>query len=578
MTEQSTQKFATGDVIAKKYEIIRFLGEGLSAWTYLAKHIASGKELVIRFFRPNLVSDQKDRERLRQLFERARGVRHELLTRYGELGVHGDFIYHTEEYFASESLRELIDAYVAENKAFSLQEACQLAISVLEAVEVAHNAGIIHRNLKPENVLVHTKRIGPAANAKVIRTIKITGIGLSGVLNPTILADSFVNREEAPYLAPELTGFDAECGPQADIYSVGVILYELLCGQRPMGTYLSPTQLREDLPEHVDDIVEIGLAHNPEDRYPTSRDMINDIQRSFSLEMQAGKTKVSFKNIMMGLGVAIIVAVGVGAWVLTSDKPDPVAEARAKDEMIRREVQAGNPPLDEAQYNIINAQRAEMLYVPAGTFIQGRYGAEAPDVATSTEPLRARVEVPAFFIDRYEFPNKPNEKPATRVTWDKAAETFTAVGKRLCTAQEWEKACKGPGNTIYAYSDDYNETCGAEVTGDYTLGERKDCASNYGVFDLSSGLREWTSGAHPTKQNRKLVKGGLRSNPVRGTRCAFAVDENAGFSESTLGFRCCLDFDTSTGSAAPTPEPEPEPEPEADAEAEAEAEEAPAAE
>jgi serine/threonine protein kinase len=543
VNEQSPMKFATGDVIAKKYEIVRYLGEGMSAQTYLAKHIASGKELVIRFLHPNLVADQKDRERLRQLFERARGVRHEMLTRFGELGVHGDLIYHTEEYFASESLRELIDSYVAEGKAFSLQEACQLAISVLETVEVAHNAGIIHRNLKPENVLVHSKRIGPAANAKVIRTVKITGTGLAGVLNPTILADSFVSREDAPYLAPELAGFDADCGPQADIYSVGVMLYELLCGQRPIGTYISPTQMRDDLPEHVDDIVEIGLAHNSEDRYPTARDMINDIQRSFSLEMQAGKTKVSFRNILMGLGVAIIVAVGAGAWVLISDKPDPIAEARRQDQMVRRTVQAQNPLPDEATMMIMGEKHKEMLYVPKGTFVSGRYGAEPADVAYASEPLREVVKAEAFYIDRFEFPNKPGAKPAVRVTWDKASEACTSIGKRLCTAEEWEKACKGPGNTIYAYADEYNETCGAEPGGEYTLGDRKDCVSSYGVYDLSGGLREWTETAHPQASNRKMVKGNVRSNSMRGTRCAFAVDENQGFSEATLGFRCCLNAD-----------------------------------
>ncbi len=562
MNEQIPKKFATGDVIAKKYEILRFLGEGMSAQTYLAKHIASGKELVVRFLRPNLVSDQKDRERLRQLFERARGVRNENLVRYGELGVHGDFIYHTEEYFPSESLRELVDKYVEENKAFSLQEACQLAISVLEAVEVAHNAGIIHRNLKPENVLVHTKRTGPAANAKVIRTVKITGTGLSGVLNPTIFAESFVSREDAPYLAPELSGFDQDCGPQADIYSVGVMLYELLCGQRPIGTYISPTQMRDDLPEHVDDIVEIGLAHNPEDRYPTARDMINDIQRSFSLEMQAGRTKVSFRNILVGLGVAIVVAVGVGAYVLTSDKPDPVAEARRQDEMIRRNVQAQNPLPDEAIVKAMLEQHKEMVYVPGGTFVLGRYGSEAPDVATSSEALRDVVKVPDFFIDRYEFPNKIDAKPATRVTWEQAADTCRKVGKRLCSAEEWEKACKGPGNLIYAYGDDFTEVCGAEVSNDYKLGARSECVSGYGVYDLSSGLREWTESPKPGKDGRMLVKGG-QHNPIRGTRCAFAVDESTGFSESTLGFRCCLNAD---GSAAPEPAVAPEPEAEPAAE------------
>lgn len=296
--------FNAGDNIAKKYEIVSFLGDGPTASTYVARHITSGKDLVIRFINPSLVGVQKDRERLKQLFERARTLRHDALVRYGELGVHEDRIYLTEEYFPSESLRRVIDDNVTENRVFTLQEACQLAISVLEAAEIAHNAGLVHRNLKPENVLVATKRTGPAASAKIIRTVKITGTGLAPALSPTTAADTFAPREEAPYLAPELTSYDQDCGPQADVYSVGVMLYELLCGQRPIGTYISPTQMRDDLPPHVDDIVEIALAHNPEDRYPTARDMINDIQRSFSLLGLAGTPAVSFRNL------AITVAVG----------------------------------------------------------------------------------------------------------------------------------------------------------------------------------------------------------------------------------------------------------------------------
>jgi len=562
VSEDSHKQFTTGDVVAKKYEIVRFLGDGLTAQTYLARHIASGKELVLKFLRPNLVSAQRDRERLRQYFERARGVRHELLTRYGELGVHQEHIFLSEEFFTSESLRELVDTYVDEGKAFSLQEACQLAISVLEAVEVAHAAGIIHRNLKPENVLVQTKRTGPAANAKVIRTVKVTGTGLAGVLNPTILAESFINREEAPYMAPELSGFDEECGPQADIYSVGVLLYELLCGQRPMGTYLSPTQLRDDLPEHVDDIVEIALAHNPEDRYPTPRDMINDIQRSFSLEMQSGRTVVSFRNVLIGLGVAIVVSVGVGAYVLTSDKPDPVAEAQRQDEMIRRNVQAQNPLPDDAMVIAILKDHPDMVYVPEGTFVKGRYGSEAPDVATFSEPLREVAKASAFFLDRFEFPNKKGAKPAVRVTWGQADDACKQVGKRLCTSEEWEKACKGPGNTIYAYGDEYTASCGDSPGDGYKLGDRSDCISGYGGFDLSGGMREWTSSSHPRKDGRKLVSSGLRSNPIRGTRCAFSVDESSGFSENSLGFRCCLDVGApATGAAEPEPAAQPAGEP-----------------
>ena len=554
MTEQSQPTFATGDVIAKKYEIVRFMGEGKSAHTYLARHMATGKELVIKFFREALVAAPKDKDRLRQNFERARGLRNDLLVRYGELGIHGDLVYVTEEYFASETMRELIDGFVAENKPFTIQEACQIIISVLEAAEVAHSAGIIHRNLKPENVLVNTKRTGPAANAKILRTIKITGTGLAGVITPSVAVESLEGREETPYLAPELSGYDQDCGPQADVYSVGVMLYELLCGQRPIGTYISPTQMREDLPEHIDDIVEIALAHSAEDRYPTARDMINDIQRSFSLEMQAGRTVVSFRNIMLSLGVAIAAAVAVGTWLLAGEKPDPVAEARRQDDMVRRNVVSQNPVPDPQLIKTMLEKRTEMVYVPQGTFVAGRYGGEAPDVATATEPLREVRKTDAFFIDRFEFPNKQGSRPAVRVTWNAAADACASIGKRLCSADEWERACKGTGNLIYAYGDTYNPACTVEPGEDYRLGDRAECVSGYGVWDLSSGLTEWTSTPNPTKEGRKFVKGGLRANPVRGHRCAFGVDESSGLTNSTLGFRCCLNGDGTLGPVSVPPE------------------------
>ena len=541
MSNQQQKRYSRGDVIAKKYEIERFLGEGMIASSYLAQHITSQKQLVIKFIRPNLVSTQRDRDRLRRLFERARTVRHELLTRYGEMGTHEDSVYITEEYFASESLRQVVNSYVAEGKVFTLQEACQIAINILEASEIGHNAGLIHRNAKPENVLVHTRRTGPAANAKIVRTIKVSGLGLASVVSPTIFAESFLSREEAHYLAPELSGFDQEGGPQADVYSVGVILYELLCGQRPMGTYLSPTQLRDDLPEHIDDIVEIALAHNPEDRYPSPRDMINDIQRSFSLEMQQGSRTVSFRSFLIGLGIAVALVVAVGSYLVVTDRPDPMVQAQQQDELIRKKVQADNPlPPDMEVLSMIKLH-PEMVYVPGGTFIHGRLKAESLDAATSSEPITQVLNVDAFYIDRYEFPNLKGSKPAARVSWKQASDTCTEMGKRLCTDLEWEKSCKGPGNFVYAYGDEFSpDICGADQSNPYTLGARTDCVSAYGVYDMSGGIREWTSTTHRGKETRRLVKGGLRGNGQRGTRCAFAVDEGTAYADSTLGFRCCL--------------------------------------
>ncbi|MBN1335000.1 MAG: SUMF1/EgtB/PvdO family nonheme iron enzyme [Deltaproteobacteria bacterium] len=542
MTASSHEDYKRGDVIAKKYEIERLLGEGMLGATYLAKHIASGKDLVLKILRRNLVATERDRDRLCQLFERARAVRHELLIRYGELAVHEYDVYFTEEYYPSENLRQVIQGYVAEKKAFTLQEACQIVIPILEAAEAGHQAGIIHQDLKPENVLLQTRKTGPQANAKIVRSTKVTGLGLVGIVSPTIFAESFLNRANAPYLAPELVGFDQAAGPQADVYSVGVMLYELLCGQRPMGTYLAPTQLRSDLPEHLDLIVETALAHNPEDRYPTPRDMIRDLQRSFLVEMQQGRTRISFRNLLIGIGIGGLVVAAVGSWFFASGGADDAAEAQRQDDLLRQQVRIQNPAPSEAEIKEHLAKNPGMVYVPGGTFVRGRLHAERSEVAGAAEPLAEVVRVAPFYIDRLEFPNTQGSKPAVRVSWERAADACVEVGKRLCTDVEWEKACKGPANLIYSYGDTFDPAkCGADVVDPYVLGGRPECVSGYGAYDLSGGVREWTATNLEGKSNRHLVKGGMRGNPQRGYRCASSMDEGTAYSDAILGFRCCLD-------------------------------------
>ena len=171
-------------------------------------------------------------------------------------------------------------------------------------------------------------------------------------------------------------------------------------------------------------------------------------------------------------------------------------------------------------------------------------------VASQAEPLHSVVRVPAFFIDRFEFPNRIRNKdgspvmPAGRGTWSDAAGACEIVGKRLCTTEEWEKACKGPENTIYSYADTYDqEKCGDGVDEIHHLGQNEACVSGYGVADLSGNLREWTASQPGTKADRRVVKGGLRSNNLRGSRCAYSNDERQNYSDTTLGFRCCLSAD-----------------------------------
>jgi serine/threonine protein kinase len=574
--DNGLKTLARGDVINGRYEIVRPLGDGMLGATFLAKHMASDKHVAVKFLHARLVRNPKDRERLEAAFRAAKEVKHDGIIRYGELGQYESTVFITQEYFKGQSLRDLMGEYLADGKAFTLQEACQLTIKILEAIQCLHDADLVHRNIKPENILVHTKPVGPAG--QVVRSIKITDVGLADIVNPSIFAEGYISREEARYLAPELAGFAVDGSSSSDLYSAGVILYELLVGQPPRGTYLAPTTLRDDLPEHVDDVVEVAMAAEPGDRYPKPQDMINDLQQSFQGLIVSAKPRTSLKNIMIGLGAALAV-VGVAGMYASTITPEEQKKSATElaveaDDLIRARVASQITMPTDAELKAKHEAHADMLYVPDGAFLMGRLKQEpmsqdvtrqekAKDgtvtvvttgqkkpVASQAEPLHAVVRVPAFFIDRFEFPNRIRNKddspvmPAGRGTWSDAASACEIVGKRLCTAEEWEKACKGPENTIYSYADIYDqEKCGDGVDEIHHLGQNEACVSGYGVADLSGNLREWTASQPGTKADRRVVKGGLRSNNLRGSRCAYSNDERQNYSDATLGFRCCLSAD-----------------------------------
>jgi serine/threonine protein kinase len=567
--DNGLKTLARGDVINGRYEIVRPLGDGMLGATFLAKHMASDKHVAIKFLHARLVRNPKDRERLEAAFNEAKAVKHEGIIRYGELGNYESTVFFTQEYFKGQSLRQLMAEYLAEGKPFSLQEACQLTIKILEAIQCLHDAELVHRNIKPENILVHSKPVGPAG--QVVRSIKITDVGLADIVNPSIFAEGYISREEARYLAPELAGFAVDGSSSSDLYSAGVILYELLVGQPPRGTYLAPTTLREDLPEHVDDVVEVAMAAEPGDRYPTPQDMINDLQQSFQGLIVSAKPRTSFKNILIGLGTALAV-VGVAGLYASTITPEEQKKSATElnveaDDLIRARVATQTKMPTEAELKAKLADHKDMLYIPQGPFVSGRLKQEPmadgqrKPVASQAEPLHAVIKVPAFFIDRFEFPNRVKNKdgspvmPVARATWSDAVGACESVGKRMCTAEEWEKACKGPENTIYSYGDVYEEEmCGDGVDEIHHLGQNEACISGYGVADMSGNLREWTTSQPGTKVDRRVVKGGLRSNNLRGSRCAYGNDERQNYSDSTLGFRCCL---TAPESDAPAEEAAP---------------------
>ena len=178
-----------------------------------------------------------------------------------------------------------------------------------------------------------------------------------------------------------------------------------------------------------------------------------------------------------------------------------------------------------------------MSYIAAGSFKMG---------TPNDDPMRgfdekqlSSVKVSAFCIDAYEFPNKKGGLPTGGVTWGEARQACETRGARLCSEEEWEKACKGPGGSRWPYGNTFDpQACNSEDDSGEdrslaTSGKFSRCRSRYGVYDLSGNMAEWTES--------KAQKGGTFAKADFAVRCSARKVAAPSAKSTDVGFRCCLD-------------------------------------
>ena len=231
-------EFSRGEELAGKYEVVDLLDESPLGLTYRVKHLKTGKYVRLCLLRPSVAGrDQKDA--IIKAFKTARSINHPNLLKVGELGEHDGVAYYTMEDFDGSSLRELLQEYKISGKQFSVREAAQVVMQILEGVAAAHKAGCVMRSLRPEYVQVSVRYTGPRRQTFVAQ-VKIVGLCFWDMLPAAVLAEDEFTRGEAQYIAPEMKSFDPVPTQRSDVYSAGVIFYEMLVGTAPVGTFQLP--------------------------------------------------------------------------------------------------------------------------------------------------------------------------------------------------------------------------------------------------------------------------------------------------------------------------------------------------
>lgn len=280
-----------GQKINDRYEIIKSIGEGGMANVYLAHDIILDRDVAIKVLRGDLSGDDKFVRRFQREALAASSLSHPNIVEMYDVGEDNGTYYIVMEYINGKTLKQLIK----KRGALSLSECVDIMLQLTDGVDHAHASYIIHRDLKPQNIMIED-------NGEV----KITDFGIAMALNNTQLTQTNSVMGSVHYLPPEqASGKGATV--KSDIYSLGIMLFELLTGTLPFkgdnAVEIAFKQIKDDIPsvreinpnipQSLENIVLRATAKNPKNRYSSAKEMHDDLATCLN-EERKNEARIGF--------------------------------------------------------------------------------------------------------------------------------------------------------------------------------------------------------------------------------------------------------------------------------------------
>ncbi|MDD4187681.1 MAG: Stk1 family PASTA domain-containing Ser/Thr kinase [Bacilli bacterium] len=265
-----------GQKINDRYQIVKTIGEGGMANVYLARDVILERNVAVKVLRGDLSTDEKFVRRFQREALSASSLSHPNIVEVYDVGEDNGLYYIVMEYIEGKHLKQLL----RKRGTLTLKEVIDIMLQITDGMASAHDSYIIHRDIKPQNIMILENGL-----------VKITDFGIAMALNGAQLTQTNSVMGSVHYLPPEQASGKGST-IQSDIYSMGILMYELLCGKLPYkgdnAVEIALKHLKDplpsirkempNLPQAIENIILRSTAKNTKNRYADAREMNEDLK------------------------------------------------------------------------------------------------------------------------------------------------------------------------------------------------------------------------------------------------------------------------------------------------------------
>lgn len=508
--------YSKGDRVADRYVISNAIGKGGMGVVYKARDSLIDEDVALKFMNPRMLKTQKGQQLFIKEAQIARRLRHANVVAVHDVSTTADgILYLSMEYLDGLSLRAFLRKRRIDRKLVDVGLAIRLSLQILEALEYAHQT-VVHRDLKPENVMIL-----PGEQAKVL------DFGLAIAIEEEAEEPRASDSEDGK--KKSIVGTRAYASPEqhrhravdfrADLYTVGLLIHEMLTLRTPLDDPVSIVSVRQDVAPAVIAVIDRALAEEREDRWQSANAFREELKSAYD-EAYRSTVLTKFRT-------------EEGRTVSTQD----------------------------------------MALLEGGSFLMGSNDVqeERPEFESFVDPFYmdkypVTIEKYGVFLEETDHPapkfwHVPDlsgpRQPVTGVTLEDAAAYAAWVGKELPTEQQWEFAARGRENRKYPWGSLNPDTTRSNF-GDYLgmpsiVTMHDSGATEDEIHDLAGNVHEWTRNPFvpynpkaggsvlDAKEPRHVVRGGSWHSTEEELRTSARKGLFPQTQLTTVGFRCVLE-------------------------------------